>query len=143
MSEVDQQKVHLAINTEWPEGMASSIRLGLNTLLQVASSSDGVILMVCDQPYVTPSLLNDLIKAHMDTSKPIVTCSYGNTYGPPTLFHKSLFTELLQLKGDTGARKIVQQHANDVGVISFPQGIIDIDTQSDYEKLTKRPPQTP
>jgi molybdenum cofactor cytidylyltransferase len=143
MSEVDQQKVHLAINTEWPEGMASSIRVGLNTLLQVASSSDGVILMVCDQPYVTPSLLNEIIIAHKDTNKPIITCSYANTFGPPSLFHKSLFPELLQLKGDTGARKIVQQHANDVGVIPFPQGTIDIDTQSDYEKLTKRPPQTP
>jgi molybdenum cofactor cytidylyltransferase len=122
--------------------MASSIRYGLNTLLEVAPSSDGIILMVCDQPYGTSALLNELIKAHKDTGKPIITCSYEDTFGPPSLFHKSLFNELLQLKGDTGARKIVQQHADQVGIIPFPQGSIDIDTQSDYENINNLPSQS-
>ncbi|MCU7550376.1 nucleotidyltransferase family protein [Chitinophagaceae bacterium LB-8] len=139
--EIDQQNIHVIINTEWQEGMASSIRCGLNAILTMAPSSDGIILMLCDQPFVTASLLNDLLKTHKETSKPVITCSYGNTFGPPTFFHKSMFSELLQLKGDTGARKIVQQYANNIVTIPFSQGHIDIDTQSDYENLTSVPPQ--
>lgn len=58
---VDEKKVHIVENKEWKEGMASSIRCGLNTLMQVAPLSDSVILMVCDQPYISASLLNELI----------------------------------------------------------------------------------
>jgi molybdenum cofactor cytidylyltransferase len=91
--------------------------------------------MVCDQPYVTPALLNNLIAKHRDTAKPIITSYYSNTFGPPTLFHRSMFDDLLQLKGDTGARRVVQQHANNIDIINFPQGKIDIDTQSDYDNV--------
>ncbi|MBD0353367.1 MAG: NTP transferase domain-containing protein, partial [Flavisolibacter sp.] len=80
---------------------------------------------------------NDLIAAHQQTGKPIVTCSYENTFGPPTLFHKHLFPELLQLEGDVGARSVIRQHANEVEIVLFPKGSIDVDTGADYEKLTK------
>lgn len=133
--EIKEQNISVAINHEWQEGMASSICTGLKALLKVAPSSAGMILMVCDQPFVTPSLLNDLIKVHRDTGNPIITCSYANTFGPPTFFHKELFNELLQLKGDTGARKMIRQYPEQVSIIPFPQGNIDIDTQSDYESI--------
>ena len=67
-----------------------------------------------------------------------MACSYQNTFGPPALFHKSLFPELLQLYGDVGARSVVKQHADEVEVILFPKGEIDIDTEADYQKLSKQ-----
>jgi molybdenum cofactor cytidylyltransferase len=138
LSEIDQEMVHVAINTGWEEGMASSIRCGLNELLKADPFSEGAIVMVCDQPFVSASLLNNLVTTYQETGKPIIASSYENTFGPPALFHKSMFTELLQLKGDTGARKIIQQHANEVGIVPFPQGDIDIDKQSDYDNITNQ-----
>ena len=41
----------------------------------------------------------------------------------------------MKLKGDAGARKIIQQNMNDVATILFPEGKIDIDTKEDYEAL--------
>jgi molybdenum cofactor cytidylyltransferase len=134
-NEVSDQDVHTVVNAEWKEGMASSIRCGLNTFMQRDPTAAGVILMVCDQPFVTTSLLNDLIAAHQKTGKPVVTCSYEDTFGPPVFFHRSLFEELLQLKGDIGARSVVKQHANEVEVVLFPKGTFDVDTEADYEKL--------
>jgi molybdenum cofactor cytidylyltransferase len=137
--QIDQPNIHITINNEWSEGMASSIRCGLSTLLETTPSTEAVILLVCDQPYITSALLNDIIKAHQETNKPIITCTYENTFGPPTLFHKSMFPELLQLKGDTGARKIIQQFTNEVATIPFPLGRIDIDTPSDFDNLITPP----
>src|SRR5688572_9569620 len=98
--EIDEKKVHIVENKEWQEGMASSIRCGLNTLLQIAPSSDAVILMVCDQPFISASLLNELITTQKNTGKLIVTSQYENTIGSPALFYKTIFPELLKLKGD-------------------------------------------
>jgi len=135
LKEIDKTKVYIIENKEWEEGMASSVRIGLSTLLQIFPSADAVIFMVCDQPYVSATLINDLINRQVETCKPIVTCNYGETIGPPALFHKSLFNELMQLKGDAGARKIIQQHMDEVTTVLFPQGKIDIDTNEDYEAL--------
>src|SRR5215204_321243 len=133
--EIGGVDVRIVKNSEWEEGMASSIRCGIKAFAETTSEAEGVVLMVCDQPFVTASLLNELINAHQTTGKPIVACSYENTFGPPAFFHRSLFEELLQLKGDVGARGIVSQHTEDVEVIPFPKGIYDVDTETDYERI--------
>jgi molybdenum cofactor cytidylyltransferase len=133
--EIDKTKVQVVGNNEWQEGMASSVRTGLSTLQKVSPSTGAVIFMVCDQPFVSSSLINNLINTHFDTGKPIVTCNYGEAVGPPALFHKNLFDELMELKGDVGARKIIQQHSDQIATILFTEGKIDIDTKEDYEEL--------
>jgi molybdenum cofactor cytidylyltransferase len=133
--EIDKTKVHVVENKEWREGMASSVRMGLNILQKISPLAEAVIFMVCDQPYVSTSLLNDLINMQVESCKPIVTCNYGEAIGPPALFHKSLFAELMQLQGDAGARKIIQQHSDEVATLLFTKGKIDIDTKEDYEAL--------
>ena len=108
----------------------------LDTLLKDKPYIDSVIFMVCDQPHVSLSILNELIRTQQRTTKQIVTCNYGDSIGPPALFHKKYFRELMKLSGDSGARKIIEQNMNDVATILFPEGKIDIDTKEDYDKLT-------
>ena len=136
-SKIDNNSATLVVNESWQEGMASSIRTGIKNLMQGDPRTAGAILMVCDQPDVTSQLINDLIDAHHQTGKPIITCSYADTFGPPTFFHKSIFPDLLQLKGDVGARSVLQQHVKEVESIAFPTGSRDIDTKADYEELIK------
>jgi molybdenum cofactor cytidylyltransferase len=133
--EIDRSKINVVINTEWEEGMASSVRNGLNEVLFISPSIDAVILMVCDQPYISSELINDIIDKQKETGKTIVTCNYGKTFGPPALFDKSLFHELMQLKGDVGARNIIHQHSDEVVTVLFAKGNIDIDTKEDYDGL--------
>ena len=137
---VQWQQVQTVLNQNWQEGMAASIRCGVQHLLKGASEVEAAILMVCDQPFVSSALFKNLISAHRQTGKPIVTCSYADTFGPPTLFQKSLFSELLQLKGDVGARSILRDHANNIASIPFSEGVIDIDTEADYQQVAKDKP---
>jgi molybdenum cofactor cytidylyltransferase len=134
-NEIAEKKVHPVENKDWQEGMASSIRCGLKTLMKIAPLSDAVILMVCDQPYISSPLLNKLIATQKTTGKLIVTSQYENTIGPPALFYKTVFPALLELKGDAGARKIVEQHYQDTATVLFPRGNVDIDTEADYKAL--------
>jgi molybdenum cofactor cytidylyltransferase len=60
---------------------------------------------------------------------------YQGKVGTPAVFHRSIFPKLMELKGDTGARKIFSAYADQVALVEFEKGIIDIDTKEDYEKL--------
>jgi molybdenum cofactor cytidylyltransferase len=133
----ENKDISVVYNPEWQEGMASSIRYGLTALLESAAGTEAVIFMVCDQPHVTAALLKDLIAAHQHSGKKIVASQYADTIGIPALFEKSLFPALLQLKGDGGAKRIIQQYSHEVQPVAFPMGYIDIDTAADYEKLTQ------
>lgn len=133
--EIDEAKASIAINKDYKTGMASSIITGLKYLEEKNPLTDGVIILMCDQPFVSAVLLNDLISTQQQTAKPIVACNYGNTIGTPALFHKSIFNELLQLQGDTGARKIIQKHIHEIAAVPFEKGIVDIDTEEDYKNF--------
>jgi len=58
--------------------------------------------------------------------------------GTPVLFYKSFFPELLKLKGDTGAKKILMDNKEQVQAVKFPLGDIDIDNMADYEMLLQQ-----
>lgn len=122
----------LVDNANWHKGMASSIRTGISALQQ---SIDAVVILLCDQPLITTQLLDGIISAHATTGKPIVACEYGGTVGAPALFARSCFPELLQLEGDRGAKQVITQHLDQVAVVPFPGGSVDIDTVADYERL--------
>lgn len=133
-SYIKDQPVIICQNSQWQEGMASSIRSGIK-LLQQEFAVSAAILMVCDQPHVNTELLDDLINKKAATGKDIVASSYNNTLGVPVLFDKKLFPELLLLKGGEGAKKLLLKHKDSLVSIPFPLGSIDIDTAKDYETL--------
>ena len=129
-----QPSVEVVYNEHWEDGMASGIVAGVSFLLSRNKETENLIIAVCDQPFVSAQLFIQLIERSHET-KGIVACAYADTLGTPVLFTRAYFTALLQLKGDEGAKKIVKQHAEDVAALPFPQGIIDIDTPEDYERL--------
>jgi molybdenum cofactor cytidylyltransferase len=133
--ELKDKPVSIVENTGWEEGMASSIRYALKEITGTILRPDSVIFMVCDQPYVSSSLLLDLMKKKNETGMPIIASSYDNKIGTPALFHRSFFPALMELKGDTGARKLIADNPDKVATVPFPKGITDIDTKEDYEKL--------
>ena len=134
---VEHKNIHPVFNKEWSEGMASSIRCGMEELHTIAPAVEGVIIMVGDQPFVTAKLLTDLVDKHQLTGKPIIASRYNNNLGTPALFDKTIFTLLRLLKGDSGAKKMMQANPGWVESVDFPLGEIDIDTKGDYDLLIK------
>jgi molybdenum cofactor cytidylyltransferase len=133
--EITGTNIPVVENKNWGEGIASSITCGLTALEKAIPGLDGVIFLVCDQPFLTVSFLQELLTRQNTSHKPIIASSYGSTVGIPALFHKTYFPELLSLKGDAGAKKIMQAHATEMITIDFPLGHIDIDTEEDYKIL--------
>jgi molybdenum cofactor cytidylyltransferase len=110
------------INDEWEEGMASSIRLGVRTLGFIAKEAEGVVLMTCDQPAVTPAHLTLLMRR-----QEVKASRYAERNGVPAYFPKRYFKQLAELTGDAGARALLVPAAAE----ELAYGELDIDTAED------------
>jgi molybdenum cofactor cytidylyltransferase len=133
--ELENVPAEIVYNSQWPSGMASGIVAGLSSLLALNKNIDAVIIAVCDQPFVSATLFNRLMERKAEQNKGMIGCAYAGTVGTPVLFDKTYFDQLLSLRGDEGAKKLLKTHSSDLASISFDKGNIDIDTPDDYKQL--------
>lgn len=122
---LDLQADQIVLNTCWAQGLASSIRLGIERL---PADCAGALLVLADQPYVTGPSLARLIRLWRTASEHIVASSYGAVIGAPCLFPRWAFDELDALVGDQGARAVIARHPAQVRVVPHPEAAVDIDT---------------
>lgn len=120
------------INRDWQEGMASSIRLAVSRLPVGCS---GVLLMVVDQAAVTADDLKRLVSAWRRQPGYIAAARYGTTTGVPAIFPRSMFADLQGLRGDIGARMLLQRNPDRVIRVPMPSAALDIDTPEDLLAL--------
>lgn len=132
---LEEYDVVVCDNKKWSEGMSTGIVAGIHKALETDQNIDTIIISVCDQPYVSASLFRQILQVKNQSDKNIVACTYSDTIGVPVLFTKKYFNDLVSLKGDEGAKKLVKNFMDDVALVDFPQGAIDIDTADDYKKL--------
>jgi molybdenum cofactor cytidylyltransferase len=133
--EINQLPVQIVDNQQWAEGMGSSIRVGIEALLAVNQNLEAVMIALCDQPFVSSQTINQLIEAYHLTGKPIIASEYSGTLGVPVVFSCTLFSELMALKSNEGAKQLIKQHIHEVFSLPFSAGAIDVDTPKDYEQF--------
>src|SRR5207302_6165205 len=73
-------------NPEWQQGLGTSIRCGLRSLLSSEPEVEDIVLLACDQPFVDASVITLLIRQRENSRKPIVASSYADTLVIPALF---------------------------------------------------------
>jgi xanthine/CO dehydrogenase XdhC/CoxF family maturation factor/CTP:molybdopterin cytidylyltransferase MocA len=132
--EIGGLPVQSVVNERWAEGLGSSIRVGVEALEHGdrEGAAEAVVLMLCDQPFVTDVVINNLVTAYRSSGKGIIASEYGGTMGVPALFGREYFAKLAALGGAAGAQQIIAAHASDIVRVPFPNGTTDIDTPEDY-----------
>lgn len=123
--------IQVVANPTAERGIGTSIRAAIAHL---PAETDEAVIMLVDQPAVTPRVLADLAAA-LRTDSLAAGCEYGGTIGVPAIFRRELFDELLRLDDDSGARSILRRHRDRVATIPFPGGELDVDTAADAERL--------
>lgn len=127
--------LQIAENQQWTAGLGTSIRAGLAALIAIEPNLAAAVLMLCDQPFVSPALLQQLLETHRTTGSLIVASEYAETIGVPALFDRHLFVELMALEGAAGAKQVIRQHLKFVHRVPFAAGAIDLDTPADYQQV--------
>jgi molybdenum cofactor cytidylyltransferase len=121
--------------TDFADGMSASLRAGVNA---VRGTVDALIVALADQPTVRPDAFRRVVAEWIATGAAIVTPRYRESTAPahPTLFSSSVFDELLELQGDTGARSVISRAPDRVAVAAMDwPAPRDIDTADDLDRV--------
>ena len=128
--------IEIYTNKNWATGMGSSISYGLKMLLDKHPNVDALLISLIDQPLIKSTHFKKMTDLFQPGNNEIIV-SYAEKgwSGSPVLFDKVYFKELLKLKGDEGAKSIVQKYRNSVKLIDGGDFLKDIDTHQAYLEL--------
>lgn len=135
---VDLTDFGIVENTEWEEGLAGSLRVGLDALTRL-SKAEAVFIVLGDQPDIEEGVPERLVEAWQVSKRLAVVPKYRYTIGNPVLVSRDLWPRLMSLSGDEGARRLLTAHpewVEEVWIEAYPPR--DIDTQRDVDDLKPR-----
>jgi CTP:molybdopterin cytidylyltransferase MocA len=98
------------------------------------------MVLLGDQPLVGARTVATLLRAwRREGSRPAVANAQGDEGGwaPPVVLSRELWPQLLALKGDAGARQVLQGRPELVDIVPAPGRADDIDTPDDYAKIVR------
>ena len=138
LEQVDLEGCGVVENPEWEEGIASSLRVGLDALIQ-KSRADAALIVIGDQPNLDQRVVAEVVDTFIRAGRPVVIPKYRYTWGNPVLVDRSLWPRLMSLEGDEGARRLFQAHpewVEEVWTDHLPPR--DVDTEADLAELRPR-----
>jgi len=127
--------VEVIVNDHWEEGLGSSIAKGISYIQTNEPQTDAILIMLGDQPLVTPDYINQLISTFHENSNCITASNYNGNFGVPAIFPRKWFGRLLNLKGDKGAKLLLNEERQNIISIPSENQLMDIDTPEDYTQL--------
>jgi molybdenum cofactor cytidylyltransferase len=125
--------VRIVHNPDYKTGMLSSIRCGLSALPEQCQS---ILVALGDQPSITTTLINQMIRFFAETKKSILVPLYNNKRGHPILFSISYRQEILSSFDNIGLRGLLQVHDGDVFEmpVEDPSVLSDMDYPEDFRR---------
>jgi len=129
---IADRPVQVVVNQEWKSGLSSSVRAGLSA---VKPEVGAALFVLADQPGITTEVIAKIVERYRETRAPIVVPTHQGRRGNPVLFDRSLFAELMEVKGDQGGRQVIAERGDELEEIEVETEAIfaDIDTADDYQ----------
>ncbi|WP_438864789.1 nucleotidyltransferase family protein [Neptunicella sp.] len=123
--------VRVIHSSQWQQGMGHSIA---NAIQQLNSGYSHILIGLADQVGVTEQHIRQIIDAAQASKNNIIATNYGQHIGVPAMFAKADFTDLQNLRGDNGAKHIIQQNQHRLTSVHLTQAAFDIDTRADLQQ---------
>ncbi len=124
---IDEELIY---NPHHEDGMSTSIINGLKDF-----DGDGVMLLLGDMPFVTAEMIDELLIEFDRGIKHLVAPYHNGKRGNPVIIGKKYFSQLRDLKGDKGARDIINTYMDDVEAVEIDNAgiFMDLDEEEAYE----------
>ena len=120
-------------NPEPAKGQASALKLGVRAAMQ--TSAKALVVLLADMPSLPKNILEQL--AREASQAQAVICTDGTYRGPPALFHRAIWPQLLALTGDEGARSVLDDLESCTALKLDPGALRDVDRPGDLESLER------
>lgn len=131
--ELSGRPASVVTNPNYRSGMLSSVRCGLHAL---PKQCQAVMVVLGDQPAITPELVDELVQSFTTTDKGILVPLYRGKPGHPIMFSKRYRNEILTHYDDAGLRGLPRAHPDDVFhlTVRTPAVLSDMDYPEDYRR---------
>ena len=130
--------VRFVVNLGRDEGMASSIRVGVAAL---PDEVDAVVIALADQPHANAEVTRALCARWRSGGVAAVAPVYSDGQGNPVLFGRECFDALLALRGDAGARVLLNDMGQRLGRVEVAEAMpVDVDTPDALHALQRQRP---
>ena len=134
--ECQKENVSFVVNDHWKEGMGTSIATGIKFLNKKKNRPyDGVLILLCDQPFLNLEYTNTLITTFKNSIHDIVATKYKHGAGVPVIFAREYFKNLMRLSHDFGAREILKTEKDRTIIVVPNFNTMDIDTDFFLQKI--------
>ena len=133
----DFQEANTIYNRQWSRGLGSSISF-VATQMENESKCSGVLITLGDQVKLSEQDYQKLVDVY-DGEK-IVVSSYSRKKGPPAIFPRKYFEQLMNLKGDNGAKEVIRKNSNFVISCKVDNASFDVDSQDDFRDFLSQNP---
>jgi molybdenum cofactor cytidylyltransferase len=132
----NQPNLQILINGRYREGQSTSLRSGL---LKVRSKYSSVMFLLGDQPMLKPVTIDRMLMEFWQSDKNICVPVWKGNRGNPTIFSQAMYRKLMEIEGDTGARRVILKYQDQVLAVEVndPLIFLDIDTHNDLERVSK------
>ena len=116
LTEAARQGIPGVKNLHSERGISSSLQIGLEEAVRLKDrdSEDYYMFFVADQPFLRKETVENFLVDFEDSGKKIGCMSYRKTPGNPVIFHECFVPELMALQGDTGGKKVLKKHLEEV-----------------------------
>ncbi|WP_162179560.1 molybdenum cofactor cytidylyltransferase [Thermogemmatispora carboxidivorans] len=132
--------IELVVNPAYAQGMSTSLRCGLQALQARTArlgepAPAGALIFLGDQPFISAALIDRLIVSWRSSGRRLTAPSYGGRRGNPVLFPSDLFSELEQVAGDEGGRRVLERHRAELVLVEIEEALAfhDVDTWEAYQ----------
>ena len=133
---MELSKVNIVKNAQWKRGLSSSIQRAVS---MVGQEYEALLFVAADQVLINRTHLAFLLDTWWQRPSCLVASTFAdaNEIGIPAIFPKAYYKELLGLKGDQGAKAVLQAHRQSVIAVPIPEAAIDIDTPRELFALQR------
>jgi molybdenum cofactor cytidylyltransferase len=122
---VARRDIVVLSDAEAARGMGSSLAAGVSA----RGHARGWLILPADMPLVRPQTIHAVAAALAD--HPVAYAQYQGRRGHPVGFSSELYSELVVLQGDEGARRLVARYPACAIDVDDPGVLVDIDTLAD------------
>ena len=126
--------VQVVVNPDWASGMASSLACGIAAM---PAGVDAVLVIPCDLPAVTAEDLARLVAAWRAAPEFMAAAEFDGHPAPPAIFPRAVWSQLALLRGDQGARAVLESAAQH-SAVAMPSAALDADTPAALARLERR-----
>ena len=125
------EKINFIYNKNYKSGISSSIKVGLK---RVSKKNIGFLIVQADMPLISKNIINSIYYAIKNNKKEIIAPTYKGKIGNPVGFKISIIKKLIKIRGDYGAKKMIQKNKIKLALIKVRSKSIlkNFNTQKDF-----------